>query len=288
MDKTVKINARAKINLSLKVLGKREDGYHELDSAMQSVTLCDVLTFKRIGKKDYLKVISDSRFLPTDDRNIVYRAVEFMLNEYGIRKGGEGVFAGIEKRIPVSAGLGGGSADCAAAITGVDLLFGLGLSDAEKAAIGLSFGADVPFCLTGGSQKAGGIGEKLVKLETNNNNAYTLLVKPPVSVSTADIFGRLNLSELQQNNNQNENYIYNGNDLEAVTCAIYPIISEVKAFLSSSGAFYAAMTGTGPTVFGLFKHKRDAENTFISVKKQFPHINEIFLTNFADSGLQIL
>jgi len=300
MRDTIRIKARAKINLVLKVVGKREDGYHELDSVMQSVGLSDELTFKRVKKKDYLKIITDSKNIPCDERNIVYRVIDFMLDKCGIRENGYGVFVNIEKSIPVSAGLGGGSADCAAAITGTNLLFGLGLSDNEKAEIGLKFGADVPFCLFGGLQRAKGVGENLFKIESELKKIYTVIAKPPISVSTANVFKQFSMNEIKDKPNIDsfinavthetyEDFItYGGNDLETVTAKIFPVINEIKDCLYDSGAFYSIMTGSGSTVLGLFTDKNEGEAAISVIKSQFPQINEIFITYFADSGLQIL
>jgi len=287
MDQTY-LRARAKINLFLDILGKREDGYHELVTIMQSLMLYDGLHVKKIHKPGYLKMICNLPWLPCDEKNLAYRAAQYMIGQYGIS---EGVFLELRKAIPASAGLGGGSADCAAALVGMRNLFGLPVSNAELIEIGAKFGADVPFCLMRGTVLAQGIGERLTRLPPAPFS-YVVLVKPPIAVSTAEIFRTYRHEDkppapdimIMQNSIRNQDYdsmaanMYNA--LEHVTIARHPIIAEIKGELLDLGADGAMMSGSGPTVFGIFDTRQKALAAMRAMKAAYPDYNEIFLTRF--------
>ena len=281
----VNLLARAKINLSLDVLGKRPDGYHEIRSVMQNVTLADSVHVKKVGKVDYLKVVSNIGFLPTDQRNVAYKAAKMLIDKHGIS---DGVFINLEKEIPVSAGLGGGSADCAAVLIGMHQLFNLNISYPELLKMGLSLGADVPFCLTRGTALAEGVGEKLVRLKPFPK-AWFLLIKPSFAVSTAEVFRHYNPDAVQHPDTDKMLYYINkgdlqgicsqmGNVLESVTIARFPLIDRLKKFLLDHGALGALMSGSGPTVFGVFKDRDKAEAAESAAKSAFPTMRDIYVT----------
>ena len=187
----IKLRARAKINITLDAIRKMENGYHELEMIMQTVNLCDNLHIKKTNTGK-VELKSNLVWLPCDSRNLVYRAAEYMRETYNIK---EGIEIELVKNIPVAAGLAGGSSDCAATLVGINNLFRLNISQEELMKIGKSFGADVPYCILRGTALAEGIGEKLTVLP-NFPNCYVLLAKPPISVSTASVFGALDLKKV--------------------------------------------------------------------------------------------
>ena len=284
----ITLYARAKINLSLDIVGKRNDGYHLLRGVMQSIALYDKVTIKKIYKENYLKVVTNSSFLPTDARNIAYKTAELLINKYGIY---DGVFIDLEKNIPVSAGLAGGSADCAAVLSGMRDVFDLNMSFEEMLEIGLSLGADVPFCLTRGTLLTEGIGEKLERLKPMPN-AWVLLVKQPVSVSTAEIFKAYGTTDVPPNLRPDVDkmlfYIKKSdlrgicgqmaNILEPVTAGMHPEIWLIKEKLLETGALGAVMSGSGPTVFGIYEKRKTANETIKIIQETFPNIKDIILT----------
>ena len=280
------IKARAKINLALDITGKRDDGYHEISTIMQSIELCDGIYLKKVYKPNYLKLVSTAKWLPTNERNLAYQAANYLKKRFNID---EGVFINIEKNIPSSAGLGGGSADCAATLVGMRNLFNLPLTNKDLAELSVQFGADVPFCIIKGCAHAKGIGEILRPIHSLPN-MYIVLIKPGIFVSTAEIFKELNLTKLGKRPDI-ERMIYAlkhkdikgialsmGNVLESVTTRKHPIIAEIKDFLMNKGAFAAMMTGSGSTVFGLFVSPQNAYKAANAAKKAYPDFREIFIT----------
>lgn len=276
---------RAKINLALDVVRKREDGYHDLSTVMQSLALFDKLHIKKVYKPDYLKVISNLAWLPGDERNLAWRAARFLIERFEIKTG---IFIDIQKEIPASAGLAGGSADCAAALRGIRDLFELPLSDGELSALSVRFGADVPFCVMEGCAHAVGVGEVMKPLPCLPNMAV-LLAKPPVIVSTGNVFARFDFKTARRpdmdrilwaidRGDLNEICRGMGNALESVTAARHPVIEELKGFMIERGALAAMMTGSGPCVFGVFKERQKALAAGQAVRKAFPKISEIFVT----------
>ena len=249
MDNSIVLKSYGKINLGLDVLRRREDGYHEVRMIMQTVGLYDLLTMKKI-KDDKIQMTCNLTFLPTDDLN---------------------------KRIPVAAGMAGGSSNCAAALKGMNQLFDLGLSIDELCEIGVTLGADVPYCIWGGTALSEGIGEKLSRVDAMPE-CYILIAKPGISVSTAFVYQNLNLSGLAKHpdidgmleclRTKDLKGICDRleNVLETVTIKEYPIIEEVKKHLMDQGAMGALMSGSGPTIFAIFQDKKTADNALKSLR----------------------
>ncbi|MDR2750881.1 MAG: 4-(cytidine 5'-diphospho)-2-C-methyl-D-erythritol kinase [Clostridiales bacterium] len=278
------LKARAKINLALEVVGKREDGYHDLRMLMQTLYLHDTLTIKKTEKYPF-KLATDSKRLPTDDRNLAWQAAMHMINKFGIK---DGVFMHIQKVIPLAAGLAGGSTDCAAVIVGFNRMFSLGLSVEEMMAIGKLFGADVPYCLLGGLCKAEGIGDRLTRLP-GFKSVSVVLAKPPISVSTAQVYKDYvpDLSRPMPDIDQMIAELASGeiekaakrfmNDLEPANIIKHPEIGAIKRLLAEAGACGAMMSGSGPSVFGFFSKQKNAWLAMKSLKKAMPRA-EIYLT----------
>ncbi|NLW56255.1 MAG: 4-(cytidine 5'-diphospho)-2-C-methyl-D-erythritol kinase [Firmicutes bacterium] len=265
----IRVKAYAKINLALDVLGKREDGYHELEMVMQSISLHDELYFfpARI-----LSLKTNERRLPTDGRNLIIRAAEKLIEYTGRRKGARII---LHKNIPVGAGLGGGSADAAAALVGLNRLWDLNLPITTLSKLAATLGADVPFFLTGGTVLARGIGERLTPLPPLSSRSV-FLAKPPFTVSTALVYKKLDLTP-EDRHPEMEKVLsileqgeflpitkYWGNILEKVTLRLYPEIQEVMDWLTGLG-FPVRMTGSGPTLF-LFRPTPDRCFTAIDAK----------------------
>lgn len=251
----VSLKALAKINLGLDVLGKREDGYHEVRMIMQSIHLYDRVEIKKT-KSPNIHVETNLFYLPVDENNLVYKAAKLMKNEFRIK---EGVRITLQKFIPVAAGLAGGSSDAAAVMVGMNRIFNLGIKQSRLMELGLQIGADVPFCIMRGTALAEGIGEKLTALPSMPK-CPVLIAKPAVSVSTKHVYEQLRLTEntvhpdidaVIENIRQKklrgvaENM---GNILETVTVKEYPVIKEIKKVMKENGALNAIMSGSGPTV----------------------------------------
>lgn len=262
---SILLKARAKINLTLDVTGKREDGYHFVKMIMQTISLYDTLLIKKVQKPGiWLKC--DVKWLPCDERNIAYKAAALMIETFGIK---EGVSISIRKRIPVAAGLAGGSADCAAVIKGMNEIFKLGLDEEKLMELGSKLGSDVPFCIMEGTALAEGTGNILTRIESCPE-LNMVLVKLPVSVSTATVYKNLNCYELPFHPDTEKMLVYikNKDDegiasalsnvLETVTIKMHPRIDTIKDKLVEKGALGAVMSGSGPTVFGIFADKQAA------------------------------
>ena len=262
---SIMLKARAKINLTLDVTGKREDGYHFVKMIMQTISLYDTLLIKKVQKPGiWLKC--DVKWLPCDERNIAYKAAALMIETFGIK---EGVSISIRKRIPVAAGLAGGSADCAAVIKGMNEIFKLGLDEEKLMELGSKLGSDVPFCIMEGTALAEGTGNILTRID-NCPELNMVLVKLPVSVSTATVYKNLNCYELPFHPDTEKMLVYikNKDDegiasalsnvLETVTIKMHPRIDTIKDKLVEKGALGAVMSGSGPTVFGIFADKQAA------------------------------
>jgi len=257
--------AQAKINLTLDVLHKRPDGYHEVEMVMQTVDLSDHLTFTAT-EEDSITLSCTAPYIPLDPRNLVWQAAKLMKDTYNIR---QGVKIHIEKRIPVAAGLAGGSSDAAATLRGLNRVFGLGLSLDELAELGAKIGSDVPFCMYGGTAIARGRGEQIEQLP-RATPTWVVLVKPPIAVSTADVYGRLRADAITDHPDLNgmvealtTGDVKNisaklGNVLEAVTFEMYPEVEKLKHQLLKFGASGALMSGSGPTLFALVEREAKA------------------------------
>lgn len=254
------IKAPAKINLTLDVLHKRPDGYHEVEMIMTTVDLADRLELESLNKNE-IRIISHNRFVPDDSRNLAYQAAKLLKERYGIKKG---VSIQIDKIIPVAAGLAGGSSDAAAALKGLNQLWNLGLSLDELAEIGAEIGSDVSFCVYGGTALATGRGEKIEHLPAPPN-CWVVLAKPTIGVSTGEVYKNLRLDRMKRpdtramieaiKENNYEKMCQNmGNVLESVTLHAHPEVALIKEQMIRFGADAVLMSGSGPTVFGLIRH----------------------------------
>ena len=267
------IRAYAKINLGLDITGLREDGYHLLKMVMQTVSLSDRLKFT-ISKSPGIRLESSNRFLNVGPKNIVYKTASMIMEKYGIKKG---VSVSIEKKIPIAAGLAGGSADAAVTLIAMDHLFGLNIDDAEMFEYGASLGADIPFCLMGGTALAEGIGEKLTPLP-GMPECQILLVKPKFGISTSYVYQKIDRINIQQHpridaiidgldrGNLSGVCENMGNVLELVSCAEHPELEVIKARMTELGAIGAMMSGSGPTVFGIFDDINAARKAYSEFK----------------------
>ena len=266
------IQAKAKINLTLDVLGKRPDGYHELSTIMQSINLCDTLTFKKTEKKGISLKINNP-LLPTDEKNLIYRIAHFLILEYNIR---QGVSIDLIKRIPIAAGLAGGSTNAAATLFALNKLFELNISPPQLYKIGQRFGADIPFCMLGGTALAEGIGEKLKPL-ASHPKAWLVLVRPQVLVSTQEIFSRWQPQMAKPKSSAMITALESGdirqvasklsNDLAPIAMALYPQISRVMNVLQEQNALGVNMSGSGPTVFAYFDAETAAHEAIDSLNR---------------------
>ena len=283
--------ARAKVNLSLDITGKRPNGYHEVKMIMQTISLCDDLEFEKGEEGSGVILSTDNEFLNSEQSagsdNLITKAIRKLSEKTG--KSFD-VKITLTKRIPLAAGLAGGSSDAAAALRGVNRLFELKLSNEELCEVAVSIGADVPFCVEGGLCLCEGIGEKLTRL--NRLPSFpTVICKPPVFVSTKEVYEEYDaLSEpyrpdVDEMTDAIKAYDGEkvakllGNTLEEVTGKKYPVISEIEEKLKEAGAVNAVMSGSGPTVFGMFNSMKEADAAAELLKEHFPGF-EIFSTKF--------
>lgn len=260
----IRVEAPAKVNLGLDVVRRKPDGYHEVDMIMQTIGLHDTVTMERTEEPG-IRLTTDHAELPVDEGNLAYRAAQLFLKSAGID--GDGVSIHIEKRIPVAAGLAGGSTDAAAVLTGMNELFSAGLSGEKLEELGLSLGADVPYCIRKGTARARGIGEQLTELPSVPR-IPCLIAKPEESVSTKAVYQGLSLSDatVHPDIDALEEAVRSGeleriaplmgNLLETVTIPMLPVIDRIKALMIQQGAVISLMSGSGPTVFGLFRDER--------------------------------
>ncbi len=283
MDKIL-INAYAKINITLDVLKRRPDGYHELEMIMQSIDVFDSVEVKKNDTGE-IRVFSDSSKVPEDRTNIAYKAAEKMLDFCGIKNG---VDIYIKKRIPVAAGLAGGSADGAAVIKAIRDLF-VPDEDIEKfSSLAGSIGKDLPFCLKNGTAFAYGLGDELTYIKPMPES-FIVLAKPDIDVPTAMVYKALDLKkavkrpdtkavlEAYEKGDMDTVLKNTVNVLETVTAVKYPVIEEIKNYLVSKGALASAMSGSGPSVYGIFESKEKADKAAEAVKEKFG-IREVFST----------
>lgn len=265
-----KLKAHAKINLSLQVIGLREDGFHEIDSIMQSVSLFDNLTLSRQTAGITVKT-SDLR-IPSDERNIAYKAARVFLDKTGVE---QGVKIEIEKNIPIAAGLAGGSADAAAVLVGLNQMFGTGLTGSDLINLAASVGSDVPFCIEGGTARCRGRGEIVEKLDIPEiGKLIFIIVKPEVSISTKwayENFDRVFIAEKRlAGTHQQMTGITLYNDLEKVVLPQYPEVEKIKKRLIHLGCPQALMSGSGSAVFGLADNELKAQTIYREVLKDYP------------------
>lgn len=271
----VELKALGKINLGLDVLGRRENGYHDVRMIMQTLYLYDNVTIIK-KKKPGIILETNFKFLPTDEHNIAWKAAQMLLEEFHIR---EGVKILLDKHIPVAAGMAGGSSNAAAVLFGMNQLFGLGLSQQELMDRGVKLGADVPYCIMRGTVLAEGIGEELTPLPPMPR-CYILIAKPPISVSTKMVYEKLDSKEIEKHpdidgliegleaQDLKKIAACMGNVLEKVTIEEYPVIAEIKESMLREGALGSMMSGSGPTVFGIFDDKHVAKEAMSSLKAQ--------------------
>lgn len=255
--KMLYVKAPAKINLTLDVLYKRPDNFHEVEMVMTTVDLADRISLE--SREDgVIQIISTDNFVPNDHRNFAYQAARLIKDTYGIK---QGVSITIEKEIPIAAGLAGGSSDAAATLKGLNELWNLGLSIDELAELGAKIGSDVSFCVYGGTALATGRGEKIKEIPAPPN-CWVVLAKPKIGVSTAEVYGGLKVEGLEHPNTKQmiqaiETKDYEllcsslGNVLETVTFKLHPEVVMLKEQMKRFGADATLMSGSGPTVFGL-------------------------------------
>lgn len=270
----ISLKALAKINLGLDVVRRREDGYHEVRMIMQTIHLYDKLDIQKTTESG-IAITSNLSYVPTNENNLVYKAGKLLVDEFDIK---EGVSVYLQKRIPVAAGMAGGSTDAAAMLYGMNQIFDLGLSRKELMERGVKIGADVPYCLMRGTALAEGIGEKLTSLPPMVK-CPVLIAKPAISVSTKFVYENLKLNEetIHPDIDQLITDIkakdlhaiagHMGNVLETVTIPEYPVIAEIKEQMMKSGAVNAMMSGSGPTVFGLFEDEETVKKAYDDMVK---------------------
>ena len=270
---TIRLKARAKINLGLDVVRRREDGYHEVKMVMQMLRLYDQIDIEKTQESGIL-VRSNLSFLPTDERNIAYKAAKVMIDQFGLE---QGVIIRIEKHIPVAAGMAGGSTDCAAVLYGMNKLFGLRLNQKKLRELGVKLGADVPYCLMRQTALSEGIGEILTPISPLQD-CPILIAKPSVSVSTRHVYEHLKLDEQTMHPDIDgivtalaDGDLYGVTDrmanvLETVTVPEHPVIDEIKKQMMASGAVNALLSGSGPTVFGIFDDEEKAKKACEDMK----------------------
>ena len=286
----ISVKALAKINLGLDVVRRREDGYHEVRMVMQTIHLFDRLEISR-NDSGRITMETNLSFLPTNENNLVYKAAKLLQDEFAIK---DGVHVWLHKYIPVAAGMAGGSTDAAAVLYGMNRIFELGLTKEQLMERGVKIGADVPYCIMRGTALAEGIGEKLTKLPPMVK-CPVLIAKPQISVSTKFVYENLKL---------NDNTIHPdidrlvadisegdliriaadmGNVLETVTIPEYPVIAEIKENMMQNGAVKAMMSGSGPTVFGLFADESTAVKAYEAMKES-NLAKQVYLTSIYNNA----
>jgi len=286
----IKLRAPGKINWTLDVINKRKDGYHEVEMLMQSISLWDEIIITECDQG--IKIRGNSADMPLDESNLAAKAARLIMDSFDITTG---VCIDINKNIPVAAGLAGGSTNAAAVLVGLNKLWKLGLSPARLAEMGTGLGADVPFCILGGTAIARGIGEMLTPLPALKGIPL-ILVKPPFGVSTEKVYKSLDLGKVGFHPDSKKVYDIlaagnlqllrsnMSNVLEQVTSDLFPEINEIKASLDKAGAVVSMMTGSGPTVFGVFETEADAQQAVKKLKMQY---SQVFYLSSYDRGIEI-
>ena len=271
----IKLKARAKINLGLDVVRKREDGYHEVRMIMQMINLYDRIILRR-STEPGIRVTTNLPYLPVNEDNLVYRAAKLLMEEFKVTEGAE---IELQKYIPVAAGMAGGSSDAAAVMVGVNRIFHLGLTKKQLMERGVKIGADVPFCIMRGTALAEGIGEVLTPLPAMPHCSL-VIAKPKIHVSTKFVYGNLKANELKEHpdidgqvqalreGSLEQLVAKMGNVLETVTVPAYPVIDEIKRTMLKNDAMGAMMSGSGPTVFGIFEREERAQEVCRLLKKE--------------------
>ena len=280
----MRLRAMAKINLGLDILGKRDDGYHEVRMLMQTIQMYDLLDIRRKSSPG-ITLTTNLLYVPSDERNLVYKAAKLLMDEFDIQ---EGISMKLTKSIPVAAGMAGGSSDAAATLVGMNRLFHCGLSKEKLMELGVQIGADVPYCVLRGTALAEGIGEKLTVLPPMPD-CWILIGKPGISVSTKYVYTTLDLNTdtvhpdidgmkkaLEDGN------LYGitermGNVLQDVTIPAYPEVERIKEQMKALGAVNAMMSGSGPTVFGIFDNEEKAQEACQKLRES-GSCQQVFLT----------
>ena len=272
MDR-LELKALGKINLGLDVLGRRENGYHDVRMVMQTVYLYDRIIMKK-SKTPGIRLETNLYYLPVNENNLAYQAAQMLMDEFHME---EGVSIQLDKHIPVAAGMAGGSSNAAAVLFGMNRMFSLGLSQKELMERGVKLGADVPYCIMRGTVLAEGIGEILTPLSPMPK-CYVLIAKPAISVSTKMVYEKLDSHEIEDHpdidgilaglkaGDLKKVAGSMGNVLERVTVDAYPVIDQIKKMMIKEGALNAMMSGSGPTVFGIFEEKATARKTADAIR----------------------
>ena len=281
----MELRALGKINLGLDVLGRRENGYHDVQMVMQTVYLYDLITLKK-KEEPGIELTTNLSFLPVNENNLAYRAAKLLMDEFGLPGG---LLIRLEKHIPVAAGMAGGSSNAAAVLYGMNRLFSLGLTEKELMERGVTLGADVPYCILRGTVLAEGIGEILTPLPPMPR-CQILLAKPPVNVSTRMVYEKLDACQIVnhpdidglirglQDQDLGKVASSMGNVLEEVTIGEYPVIDEIKRIMRESGALNAMMSGSGPTVFGIYADRAKARAAAARIREQ-KLAKQVYVTN---------
>lgn len=281
------INAYAKINLSLDVVGRLENGYHLVKMIMQTVGIYDTLQFTKT--EEGIQLITDCGELPLDDNNLIYKAILLMQKEYNLSGG---IQVKLTKRIPIAAGMAGGSTDCAATLKAMNVLYDLNLPLERLQELGVKLGADVPYCVMGGTALAEGIGEKLTALPAAPQ-CILLVAKPDINVSTKYVYEHLDaegvaehpkvdemIDEIRKKSLQGVADLL-GNVLETVTVEAHPIVTTIKEKMLLAGALNSLMSGSGPTVFGIFDEEKKAKEAYRVITEE-KLAKQVFLTGFVE------
>lgn len=288
------VRANAKINLALDVIGERPNGYHDVRMIMQSVNLYDELSIDKTNDNK-ITIQSDNCEILCDESNLIYRAAALLQDTIDSH---DGVHIKLTKNIPVAAGMAGGSTDAAATLVGLNRLFGYGLSNVELREIGVKLGADIPFCIEGGTYLSEGIGEILTPI-ANAPDCFLVIAKPDISVSTKYVYDNLILDDNTCHPNVDimitqieagslDGVATNlGNILESVTANKYTIIGDIKDILLQENALNALMSGSGPTVFGIFSCREEADKALLVLKSKI-NFKQGFVTDLARNGIIIM
>lgn len=284
MDK-IELKALGKINLGLDILGRRDNGYHDVRMVMQTVYLYDRVFLEKT-REDRIQIETNISYLPVNENNIAYKAADLLKKEFHME---EGIRIRLEKHIPVAAGMAGGSSDAAAVLFGMNRLFGLGLSEEELKERGVKLGADVPYCIMRGTVLAEGIGEILTPLPPMPK-CYILIAKPPLSASTKTVYEKIDRQGIESHpdidgilSGLSGGDIHKvaasmGNVLEQVMLKEYPVLQTIKDVMIKAGALNAMMSGSGPTVFGIFDSRSRAKAAAARLKRQTP-VKQTYVTN---------
>lgn len=284
MDK-LELKALGKINLGLDILGRRENGYHDVRMVMQTVYLYDRVILEKT-REPGIRIRVNLPYLPANENNIAYKAAKLLQDEFGIK---EGIRIDLEKHIPVAAGMAGGSSNAAAVLFGMNKMYGLGLTEEELKKRGVTLGADVPYCIMRGTVLAEGIGEILTPLPAFPK-CYILIAKPPLSASTKTVYEKIDKEGIGshpdidgilqglEKKDLHQIAASMGNVLEQVMLPEYPVLQEIKDVMRAAGALNAMMSGSGPTVFGIFESRGKARAAAARLKKQ-QLVKQAYVTN---------